>query len=245
MSRTTILTRLERLEWLTSRLKTDEPMILREIADELGVSQRSISRDIQILRERGLPIEADRGRGGGIRLDPSWGVGRIALSHKEAVNLLISIAVMEKMGQSILMKNLLVTQRKVIASFSKDNQRKIKKLRNRIRIGPPSSPDVLLGFKECSKHTNDQLQEAFLLMRKAKIKYHSAKKEMTKRIIEPHYLVLNYPVWYALCWDDFRDDIRTFRLDRISTIDVTDNNFTLRPYTDFEKAMRGNEVMIP
>lgn len=140
-------------------------MILREIADELGVSQRSISRDIQILRERGLPIEADRGRGGGIRLDPSWGVGRIALTHKEAVNLLISIAVMEKMGASILMANLLITQRKVIASFSKDNQRKIKKLRDRIRIGPPSSPDVLISFKEASKRTNDELQEAFFLMR--------------------------------------------------------------------------------
>lgn len=195
MSRATTLTRLERLEWLTCRLKTDEPMILREVAEELGVSQRSISRDIQILRERGLPIEADRGRGGGVRLDPSWGVGRIALNHQEAINLLISIAVMEKMGKSILIANLLRTQRKVVASFSKENQRKIKNLRDRIRIGPPSSPDILKGFHEVSISTNEKLQQSFLLMQRATIKYLSAKNEMTKRIIEPHYLVLNYPIW--------------------------------------------------
>ncbi len=245
MSRATTLTRLERLELLTSRLKSDEPMILREIADELGVSLRSIGRDIQILRERGLPIEADRGRGGGVRLNPSWGVGRIALTHGEAINLLISIAVTNKMEASILMGNLSPVQRKLTASFSKENQRKIKRLRDRIRIGPSSSSNVLLTYKAASKDINDKMQESFLLMRRAIIKYRSGKGEMTKRTIEPHYLVLGYPVWYALCWDELRNERRTFRLDRVSEIEVTDDDFVLRPYTEFEDIMRGVDVIVP
>ena len=245
MAGTTTLSRLERLEWLTSRLKADEPMILRDIAQELGVSLRSINRDIQILRERGLPIEADRGRGGGVRLEPNWGVGKITLNHQEAVNLLISIAVMEKMENALLMTHLLRTQRKVMASFSKAHQRKIKKLRERIRVGPPSSQRMMQDTHAVSNAINNKLQQAFLLMQKVKIHYRSVKNEVTKRTVEPHFLVLNYPIWYVLCWDELRSDVRTFRLDRIHKTELINDDFTLRPYTDFEESMQGNEVIIP
>ena len=245
MTRTTTLTRLERLEILTSRLKNNEPMILREIAEELGISYRSISRDIQILRERGLPVEADRGRGGGVRISPDWGIGRISLTNKEAINLLISIAVTEKMEAPILMANLLSIQRKVVASFSTEDQRKIKRLRERIRIGPSSSPDVISGFNPAEKRITNLLQEAFLMRRKASIRYRSGSQKITERIIEPHYLVLNYPVWYILCWDALRSETRTFRLDRIKSIDLIGETFKLLPYIDFSDSMRGNEVIIP
>ena len=69
MTRSTTLTRLERLDLLATRLKSDEPLILSDIASELDVSTRTLNRDIAILRERGLPIESDRGRGGGVRLN--------------------------------------------------------------------------------------------------------------------------------------------------------------------------------
>lgn len=245
MSRATTLTHLERLEWITSRLKADEPIVLREIADELGISLRSISRDIQILRERGLPIESDRGRGGGIRLCPSWGVGRISLTHREAISLLISLAVTEKMGTQLLTASFLPIQRKLIASFSKRNQYQIKQLRDRIRVGPTSSIEVISSYKEVTPPINDTLQEAFLLMNRVLIKYRSGNDKITERAIEPHYLVLNYPIWYVLSWDELRGDVRTFRLDRIKSISKEQNRFSLRSFEEFEAAIEGNEVVVP
>jgi len=91
MPRAATLPRLERLDLLASRLKSGEPITVAEIADEFGVSTRTLFRDVDILRQRGLPIEADRGRGGGIRLHRHWGVGRLALSYREAVELLVSL----------------------------------------------------------------------------------------------------------------------------------------------------------
>ena len=245
MNRATTLTHLERLEWITSRLKADEPIVLREIADELGVSLSSINRDIRILRDRGIPIESDRGRGGGIRLCPSWGVGRISLNHREAISLLISLAVTEKMGAQLLTTSFLPIQRKLIASFSKQNQHRIKRLRDRIRVGPSSSIEVLSNYKEVKSPINDSLQEAFLLMDRVLIKYSSGEGKITERTIEPHYLVLNYPIWYVLCWDELRGDVRTFRLDRIKSISKKHIRFSLRPFKEFEIAIEGNDVVVP
>src|SRR5262245_58935328 len=85
MARADTHDRLERLDRLASRLKADGLVTVAAIAAEFGVSRRTLARDLAILRDRGLPVEADRGRGGGIRLHREWGVGRLVLSYREAV----------------------------------------------------------------------------------------------------------------------------------------------------------------
>jgi hypothetical protein len=48
-----------------------------ELAEELGASLRTLNRDLGLLRDSGLPIESDRGRGGGLRLKRNWALGRL------------------------------------------------------------------------------------------------------------------------------------------------------------------------
>lgn len=220
-------------------------MVLREVAAELGVSLRTVSRDIQILRERGAPVEADRGRGGGVRLPPNWGVGRISLSYREAISLLISLAVTEQMDAPMMSTHLAPIQRKLVASFSADDQRKIKALRSRLRVGPPSSAAALSSFEAGAADVSDQLQEAFLMMRCVEIDYRSERGALTTRRIDVHYLVLNYPIWYALAWDHLRCDVRTFRVDRTASVRESSPGFDLRPWSDFAESMRGNDIIAP
>lgn len=245
MQRAETLTRLQRLDLLTSRLKSDEPLILRELAEEFGVSTRTLSRDIEILRERGLPIEADRGRGGGIRLHWSWGIGRINLSYGEAVDLLVSLAVAEQMNSPILTANLAPIRRKLMASFSPTDQYRVKRLKSRILIGQTASLVVQTGYDAPSPKVIERLHQAFLMTRPARIKYKSEQGQETTREVEPHYLLLNYPVWYALCWDRLREDIRTFRCDRMMSIVLSDESFAVRPYSQFEKALEGVNLILP
>jgi predicted DNA-binding transcriptional regulator YafY len=49
-----------------------------------------------------------------------------------------------------------------------------------------------------------------------------------EREVELQYLYYNVPVWYALAWDRLRDDVRSFRIDRIKTIRLLPETFALR-----------------
>ncbi len=245
MKRASTIGRLQRLEFITSRLKSDEPLVVGDIAEEIGVSVRTLTRDIQILREQGLPIEADRGRGGGVRLHWSWGIGRVNLNYSEAVDLLVSLAVAEQMKSPLLMANLGSVRRKLMASFSPTMKHKISKLKSRVLIGESASPFVLSAFSVPNTRVVERLHQAFLMMRRIHIHYRDVSGEETERAIEPQYLLLSYPVWYVLTWDHLRDDVRTFRCDRIKRASVLDDVFRLRPLTQFETAMEGIDAIEP
>jgi len=245
MTQKTTLSRLQRLERITAQLKSDETVIVDDIAREVGVSPRTISRDIQILRDQGLPIDADRGRGGGVRLHWSWGIGRLNLTHTEAIDLLVSLAVTEQMKSPLFMANLSSVRRKLMASFSPSTKHKLNQLKKRILIGESASPFVLSAFAPPKTAVVKILHEAFLVAQTLHLRYRAENDRTTERVIEPHYLLLSYPVWYVLAWDHLRRDIRSFRCDRIVHAKLNGNPFRVRPLGDFQTAIDGVSAIQP
>lgn len=241
--RHSIINRLQRLEILQARLKTGGPITVGQIAEELGVSVRTINRDIEILREQGLPIDADRGRGGGIRLHRQWGIGRVNLNYSEAVDLLVTLAIAEQMKSPLFMANLNGIRLKLMASFSPTMKTKVNQLKARILIGESASPFVLAHFTKANNKLTKKLHQAFLLQLGISIQYIAEDKTKTSRNIQVHYLLLCYPVWYALAWDELRQDIRTFRCDRIIKIQLLTDEFNLLPVSRFESALQGNTII--
>jgi predicted DNA-binding transcriptional regulator YafY len=236
MPRNSARDRLARLENVASLLKADEHVTVAGLAEELGVAQRTLWRDIQLLRDQGYPIEADRGRGGGVRLSRNWGIGRLSLSQQEAIDLLISLAIAERMNSPLFMANLKSVRRKLIASFSSAMKRQLLGLKARVLVGPSASPFVLSSFESAPRQVVAELHRAFLNQQPLKIGYRDEKASKTTRLIEPHYLLLNYPVWYVLAWDRLRNGTRTFRCDRIEQSAIQDGGFRLRPLDDFQLA---------
>ncbi|MDH3325516.1 MAG: WYL domain-containing protein, partial [Gammaproteobacteria bacterium] len=223
------ISRIERLEFITARLKSDGASTIGGIAKEIGVSVRTLNRDIQLLKDQGLPIETDIGRGGGVRLDRHWGVGRINLNYSEAVDLLISLAVAEQMNSPLFMAHLTSVRHKLMASFSPSMKNKISGLKARILIGGAASQFVLSEFTTPNRRTVENIHQAFLMLRQIGIIYCDENGIKTKRVIEPHFLLLNYPIWYILAWDHLRSDVRTFRCDRVEKIQNLDDDFKLFP----------------
>ena len=242
MSRTSTIDRLKRLELIAARLKSDDSLIVADLAQEFGISVRTLTRDIQILRDQGLPIEADRGRGGGVRMNWSWGIGRLSLTYAEAVDLLVSLAVAEQVRSPMLMANLGTVRRKLMASFSPSMKRDLDKLKSRIVVVESASAFVLSAFATPAARVVERLHQAFLMMHKLHIRYRNGNGEKTERTIEPQYLLLSYPVWYAISWDDLRREIRTFRCDRIERAQVLDEVFRQRRFTQFESAVAAGDA---
>lgn len=239
MNCSTTLSRIQRLEFLKARVKSGEPTTVRQVATELGVSARTVSRDIHLLREQGIPIDADRGRGGGIRLQQNWNVGRIHLNYSEAVDLLVSLAVAEQMNSPLLMAHLKSVRLKLMASFSPAMSHKVKGLKARILIGQAVSPAVLSAHSPPNPRIVERIHQGFLSQKQATIAYRAENGVKSTRTIQPHFLLLCYPVWYVLAWDELRHDVRTFRCDRIQKIKLLEASFRLLPRARFAEALTG------
>lgn len=243
MKRSTTLERIQRLDILKARMKSGDAITVALIAEEFGVSTRTISRDIEILRDQGLPIDADRGRGGGIRLQQNWSVGRINLTYTEAVDLMISLAIAEQMQSSIFMASLQSVRHKLMASFSSNMKQRVKGLKDRIRIGQGVSSMVLATLIPNDKTLVEKLHQAFLMQTRCDIQYSDQAGNLTHRKIQPHYLLLNFPVWYVLVWDELRQDVRTLRCDRIQNLTLLEEEFRLLPLDEFAESLEGVDAI--
>jgi predicted DNA-binding transcriptional regulator YafY len=228
VGRGALSSRLARLERLKGLLKAGEQTTAREMAAELGVGVRTIHRDLDLLRNEGLPIEADRGRGGGIRLARRWTLGRINLDPEEAVDLLLSIAIAERMNSALLLGRLRSVRQKLAASFSVIHQDRIRMLRGRVLVGTPASGGVVESYRRAPSDALHAVKRAFFEMRKLRLDYIDEAGRVTRREIEPQFLYLNAPAWYLLAWDDLRNDVRFFRIDRIRSANVMAAEFRPR-----------------
>lgn len=238
------LSRLQRLEQLKGLLKAREHVTASELAADLGVSLRTLRRDLDLLRDAGVPIESDRGRGGGLRLHRNWALGRLHLSAPEAIDLLLSIAIAERMNSPVLLQQLNAVRRKIVAAFAETHQRQIRLLRKRILIGRPASDHVVASYTPTQRRGLSAVAEAFFEMRCVRIEYVDRRGRLTTREVEPHYLFLNLPVWYVLAWDRLRGAVRHFRVDRMRSVAPLDATFRLADPTPFlAEVEQGSEAL--
>lgn len=227
------LDRLRRLDEIKGLLRANEFITVQDLASTLGVSVRTLSRDLSVLRDSGVPIEGDRGRGGGLRLHRSWSLGRLQLSTEEAIDLLLCIAVAKQMNSPLLLRQLDSIERKVSAAFSDTHQGKIRTLRKRVLIGKPASPAVLATLPRGSQRPLSQVTQAFFNQECLELKYQDNSGQNTQRVVEPQFLYFNAPIWYLLTWDHLRSAIRFFRVDRIKEARCLSQGFRLadpQPY---------------
>jgi predicted DNA-binding transcriptional regulator YafY len=244
MGRGATLSQLRRLEELKALLKAREHATAADLSAELGVSLRTLNRDLAMLRDNGVPIESDRGRGGGLRLQRNWSLGRLHLSPEEAIDLLLSVAIAERMSSPLLLQQLAPIKRKIVAAFSEGYQAKIRSLRKRILVGAPASAQVLASFSPPARKPLAGIADAFFNMRCIAISYVDQNGVVTSRDVEPQFLYLNVPVWYLLAWDRLRAAVRHFRVDRIKSVTPIDAGFRLAdPQLFLAEAEQGIEVL--
>lgn len=226
-----------RQDELISNLRTRSFWTAKELCEQLNVSQRTLMRDLAELKEAGIPIDSDRGRGGGISLNGRWGLGRIQMSNTEVISLLLALVIAETIHSPILQDNLTSIKHRIAASFPYEQRQKIEQLRARIFVGGNASQQVLNTYKQPDNELMPQLSQCFIDMRLLEIEYQSEKQEVTRRVIEPQMFMLSWPVWYLLAWDELRSDVRMFRIDRILAAKKLKQGFTLRKQNDLLRGL--------
>jgi predicted DNA-binding transcriptional regulator YafY len=190
------------------------------LADTLGVGLRTVRRALTALRDDGVIIEADVGRGGGIRLGRRAGLPRLKLNHGEAVTLLLALALAESLALPLLGQGLPSLRRKLAFSFHDQDRPIVNRLRQRILVGAPASEEIRISWRAPKPLVMQSLQEAFVSRSALRMDYTDATGRASVRHVQPHYLLLNHPAWYVLAFDQDRHAGRSFRVDRIHRADV-------------------------
>ena len=228
MINTSFEQRAERRNRLIGLLRSEEFWKTSELRDQLGISQRTLMRELAELRRAGYPLESDRGRGGGIRLNGRWGIERLNLNHQEVVELILSLAIMESLQSPLLTSNLKSIRQKIFQAFPQKQRNAVSNIRKRIMIGDSAKTHIASQYAKPAQQIPESIAEAFLQQNCLEIEYQSESGEQTIRLVEAHYILLNWPIWYILAWDHLRLSPRVFRIDRIKHARIIDDNFQLR-----------------
>lgn len=238
------MVRLKRLERLRGLLAAGELVTVAALADEVGVSVRTLMRDLDFLRDDGLLIETDRGRGGGVRLARGHAAGRVQFSAAEAMTLLLGLALADSMRSPLGAPAARTARQKLAAVFARPEQERIRALRKRVLIGAPASLKVIESYQPNLCQSAEEIRRAFFEQRLLDVSYRDERRALTRRTIEPHYLYLNPPAWYLLAWDHLRGAVRAFRFDRIAAAAGLERGFRLRNASAFLEAAEAGAEML-
>lgn len=179
-----------------------------ELANRFGVTVRTIYRDLEALQSSGLPLRADRGRGGGYALDKSYQLPPVNFTAREAA-LLVLLAQMA-MDQRFLpfLETLQAARDKVRGALSTSAQRElIDHLGTVATVGVPAPP--------IPPSVQRALEAAWFENRSMWILYRKPDGREQKRTIRVRNLVFDRSSTLLNCVDLERGEDRQFRLDRV------------------------------
>ncbi len=200
-----------RLLRLLSLLQAHREWSGADLAGRLGVSARTLRRDVDRLRELGYPVNASPGTGGGYQLGAGAELPPLLLDDDEAVA--VAVGLRTAAGQGI--EGIGETS---VRALAKLEQVLPDRLRRRVGALNAFTVPMLRG------PVPDAVDPAVLtelahLCRDAerlRFEYRGYDGTLSRRSVEPHRLVCTERRWYLVAWDLEREDWRTFRVDRIT-----------------------------
>lgn len=179
-----------------------------ELASILEVSVRTIYRDIDTLSACGIPVYALSGKNGGISLMPGFTFDKALLSDAEQDQILFALQSLKATGQNV---NLLLS--KLGTVFKKAN-------RNWIEVDFSR-----WGLKKTDTVKFEIIKKSILEKRILQISYAGAYGETTERSVKPIRLIFKSKNWYMQGYCLKAQDFRTFKITRVLSLAITDENF--------------------
>lgn len=194
-----------------------------ELAGRLEVSERTVRRDVERLRDLGYEVAATRGVAGGYQLQAGNALPPLLLDDEEAVAIAVGLRTAASGGAAGTLADVSVRAlSKVVALMP-------AKLRRRIDA-VDSQTDALPwgGRVPLDVATLGTLAQACRDAETITFSYVAREGAESERHVEPHRLVTLANRWYLLAHDRARHDWRSFRVDRIAGVTVTGQRFRPR-----------------
>ncbi|RSM64315.1 transcriptional regulator [Actinoplanes sp. ATCC 53533] len=195
-----------------------------ELAGRLGVTPRTVRRDVERLRALGYPVHASQGVGGGYRLGAGLNLPPLLLDDEEAIATAVSL--LAGAGDAVAGAG-----DAALRALTKLDQVLPLRLRHDVRAlsgsvesfgggRTPVDPEVLMTLARACR---DEVEAGF---------GYPSGSEVRRRRVEPYRLVASDRRWYLFAYDLDRDGWRSFRVDRMSEVSARTWRFRPRAAPD-------------
>jgi predicted DNA-binding transcriptional regulator YafY len=199
-----------------------------DLAEELGVSVRTLHRYLELLEEMGIPIYSERGPHGGFSLVRGYKLPPLVFTPEEAFAFYLGTSLVEDMwgmlyaeaalGARVKLDNVLLNEQ--LAEVAWSQRALISTGMHRMDVAAVSP------FLE-------RLKRGAREYRQIKMEYcGNTTAGHTERIVDPYALVHRSGWWYLVGHCNLRGAMRTFRVDRIQVLELLNSHF--QPPEDFE-----------
>jgi predicted DNA-binding transcriptional regulator YafY len=221
-----VTVRADRLLAVLMLLQRRKRTTARELAERLEVSVRTIYRDVEALAASGVPIYAEPGRNGGVRLVEGYRTDLSGLSLGEA-ELVPLLGLGDALAGLGFERSVGQTEAKVMSALPEAQRERAEHFRRKIHV------DLSAWWHgtETVPHL-ETLTEAAFAGRRVRMRYRRGGDGKTvSRTIDPLGLVLKNGIWYLVAASG-KGDPRTYRAVRVLAAHITDEEVDVRD--DFE-----------
>lgn len=214
------MNRLERISAILVKLQSRPVVTAQEIADQFGVSLRTVYRDIRSLEESGIPVSGEAGYGyslvDGFKLPP------LMFTTEEALSFLMAEKLISHQTDGDTYEVFRSGMDKIRAVLKTAEKDILHNFDQYIRIsGAYNAPPIMMG------NVLQPLLKSLLNKKQITIKYKAGYNyEITSRTVEPQGMFFMSGHWYITAWCTLRNDYRTFHLGRVLEITSTQQDFT-------------------
>jgi predicted DNA-binding transcriptional regulator YafY len=191
-----------------------------ELAARVGVDVRTLRRYIVMLETMGVPITSERGRLGAYLLVAGFKLPPMMFTNDEAVALSIGMVAARGLGLADAAPAIASAQAKLARVMPARLKRQVGaigetvRLESRQAINAPASNDALVALSLAAQQQS-----------RVQLRYRSAQGVDSERDFDPYGLACRGGAWYAMGMCRLRNDLRSFRLDRVTSVEVRDEHF--------------------
>ena len=200
------MSRTARLLELLIRVETKPRFTAAELAEEFGVSRRTMLRDLGALSAMGVPLRSTPGPGGGYSLPRGGRRLSPSLTVDEALALIASYEALLRYPVHPFSTQSLSAVTKLRAALPKDVVAQLDTLRRHVLVAGP--------VRDYEAPLLGELLSAALDGAHLKVTYDSIESGVTERVIFPYGLYASQGYWYCACFDHKRERNVPMRADR-------------------------------
>ncbi len=199
-------------------LQARETITCAELARRLEVSPRSVQRYILRLQDLGIPIQGKRGVGGSYRLKAGFQLPPLMFTNDEALAVAFGLRALQLLGLQTLTPAAETVHAKLLRVLPETMRQQMTTLEQAVQM------DVAPWVVDTNTAVLQQLLQAVRQTRVVRLCYNS--KTPTLRTVWVYQVVHLGGRWYAVGWCELRNDLRSFRLDRIEQLELLEQTFS-------------------